>query len=162
MNKVRKHGKETAGFSLVELIIVIAIMAALIAIVAPTYLKYVDKARRASDEDTLGTVVRAVQVAASDPDYAFAGKTVVLAGNGGNLTIMANEDDNNVASLTTVNTLGDFVAQTLQTQTIQLKSADGVKYERFEVTLSSDAKTVTYKINGESDNVSLDYAYWNR
>lgn len=38
--------KNQLGFSLVELIIVIAIMAVLVAILAPTYLHFVEKARR--------------------------------------------------------------------------------------------------------------------
>ena len=37
------------GFSLVELIVVIAIMAVLVGVVAPTFLRYVEDARRAKD-----------------------------------------------------------------------------------------------------------------
>lgn len=44
--------RNNRGFSMVELIIVIAIMAILAAALAPTLIKYVKKARRARDVDT--------------------------------------------------------------------------------------------------------------
>ncbi len=56
------------GFSLVELIIVIAIMAVLIAVLAPQYLKYVEKSRVSADGQTADEFVSAFQVIASDPD----------------------------------------------------------------------------------------------
>lgn len=56
------------GFSLVELIIVIAIMAILVGVLAPQYLKYVEKSRRSADLDTLDSVYTACTTAASDAD----------------------------------------------------------------------------------------------
>lgn len=44
---LRENKKESHGFSLVELIIVIAIMVALVAMLAPQFVKYVQKARDA-------------------------------------------------------------------------------------------------------------------
>lgn len=41
--------EENRGFSLVELIIVIAIMAVLIAVLAPQFIKYVEQSRRSRD-----------------------------------------------------------------------------------------------------------------
>ncbi len=55
------------GFSLVELIIVVAIMAVLIGVLAPTYLKYVENSKRTSDCSTLGSVLDACEVIAIDP-----------------------------------------------------------------------------------------------
>jgi type IV pilus assembly protein PilA len=59
--------KSNKGFSLVELIIVIAIMAILIAVLAPQYLKYVEKTKRNSDAKAFGEVVQATEVAIADP-----------------------------------------------------------------------------------------------
>ena len=56
------------GFSLVELIIVIAIMAILIAVLAPQYLKYVEKSRESADLDNWQAILSAMQVAYADVD----------------------------------------------------------------------------------------------
>lgn len=56
-----------SGFSLVELIIVMAIMAILTVAVAPQYLKYVERSRKSVDVQTMATVVTAIQIYAADP-----------------------------------------------------------------------------------------------
>lgn len=57
------------GFSLVELIIVIAIMAILIGVLAPQYIKYVEKSRKSADSSLVDSCASAVQVALTDDDY---------------------------------------------------------------------------------------------
>lgn len=54
------------GFSLVELIIVIAIMAVLIAVLAPQFVRYVERSRYQKDMSAVGELEHAMQVAASD------------------------------------------------------------------------------------------------
>lgn len=58
------------GFSLIELIVVVAIMAVLVGVLAPAYLRYVEKARRQTCYWNMDNVVREVQLRAfSDPEF---------------------------------------------------------------------------------------------
>lgn len=72
MKEMRKEKMNNKGFSLVELIIVIAIMAILIVVLAPQYLKYVEKSRNSTDVSNATEMVTAMQVYAADPDVAAA------------------------------------------------------------------------------------------
>jgi len=56
------------GFSLVELIIVIAIMAILAAAIAPALIRYIDKSRRADDVAAAETINTAIQSALANED----------------------------------------------------------------------------------------------
>ena len=58
------------GFSLVELIIVVAILAILMAILAPQYLRYVERARLQKDNSTIGEFANAIKLACTDEDVA--------------------------------------------------------------------------------------------
>ncbi len=67
MNNLKEKKLDNKGFSLVELIIVIAIMAVLIGVLAPQYLKYVEKSRQSADLDTIDSMVNAVTIYSADP-----------------------------------------------------------------------------------------------
>ena len=56
------------GFSLVELIIVIAIMAILAAAIAPALIRYIDKSRKADDVAAAETINTAVNAALANED----------------------------------------------------------------------------------------------
>jgi len=56
------------GFSLVELIIVIAIMAILAAAIAPALIRYIDKSRKADDVSAAETINTAVSAALANED----------------------------------------------------------------------------------------------
>ena len=67
MNNLKEQKLNNKGFSLVELIIVIAIMAVLIGVLAPQYLKYVERSRQSADIDNLDQIISAVEIYAADP-----------------------------------------------------------------------------------------------
>lgn len=96
---MKKENMNNKGFSLVELIIVIAIMAILIVVLAPQYLKYVEKSRVSSDQTTIVEYINAMQVIAADPDITLdSTKTYTL-------TSAANSDAIAVGGTGNLNTL---------------------------------------------------------
>ena len=68
MFKLLNKKKNNKGFTLVELVIAIAILAILVGLLAPQYTKYVEKTRKAADADNLEEMVKAVQVYEADTD----------------------------------------------------------------------------------------------
>ena len=78
-NTKRKNNK---GFSLVELIVVIAIMAVLMAVLAPAMLRYVEKSRVQKDESAVSEVINAVNNALAEEtinEKAAENQTVTVA-----------------------------------------------------------------------------------
>jgi prepilin-type N-terminal cleavage/methylation domain-containing protein len=65
-NDIRKN--ENKGFSLVELIVVIAIMAVLTAVLVPSLLSYVERSRAQKDDSAMGEVTNAVAIAMANQD----------------------------------------------------------------------------------------------
>ncbi len=85
---MKKENMNNKGFSLVELIIVVAIMAILIVVLAPQYLKYVEKSRVAADQASIQGYIDAMQVIAADPDVTLAGTlTMTKAASGTDVAI---------------------------------------------------------------------------
>lgn len=65
-----KKKKDNKGFTLVELIVVVAILAILVGLLAPQYTKYVERSRKAADAANLDSLVTAVKVATADQTYS--------------------------------------------------------------------------------------------
>ena len=59
--------KKNKGFTLVELVIVVAILAILVGMLAPQYTKYVENSRKAADASNMDELVNAFKI------YALSG-----------------------------------------------------------------------------------------
>ena len=75
---LNKKKNDNKGFSLVELIIVVAILAILVGLLAPQYLKYVEKSRKSADASNLDEMVRAIQVYAADAEQTLPEDTYTI------------------------------------------------------------------------------------
>ncbi len=91
--------KNNKGFTLVELIVVLVILAILAAILVPTLLGYIERARSEKDFSTAQTVRVAAQ-AAIDQAYGDGFKTGAAA-NSNSAVIKINEMNGAIANTTT-------------------------------------------------------------
>ena len=131
MNKERNK-----GFSLVELIIVVAIMAILGVVLAPSYLRYVEKTRFSKDNDGIYALKSAVEVALAD-------ETIYTA--------VASETDDPVISLSTtgyswtngVDSLTNEVAKTLAAGDVKLTSKTYIQGTAPTITVDTATMKVT-------------------
>ena len=150
LDSVRKNKK---GFSLVELIIVIAIMVALIAVMAPAFVKYVQKSRDAALATAAEDFEKAVQTFAGDPDTDPAlltnGSTIVIkVAAGGSDGVTGTDTGKFYLSITKTGTLTD---DTL-TQLITLAGADRSK------PMGKTDKQYTISIANTNGDVSISMA----
>lgn len=106
MFKFLNKKKNNKGFSLVELVIVIAILAILVGILAPQYTKYVEKSRKAADATNLEELVTAFKTAASDgEDQIKAGTYTITIGTSANVVATG---DGATANNTVTSLIGSY------------------------------------------------------
>ena len=98
--------KNNKGFSLVELIIVIAIMAILVGVMAPQLIKYIEKTNVSSDTQLCDSVKTAITTAMMDP-------SVISATNNG---IPSNTAMASISTISTGTAFGDAFYEILGAQ----------------------------------------------
>lgn len=127
----KKKNKKNKGFTLVELIIVIAIIAVLGIILAPQYIKYVDRSRWATDQNNAKTLLKEVQTAVvavqeSDGTLTEGSIKITSADKVTKTTISADlETELNAADKNWENT----------TVTNKGKAAGSAKHEEYTITI---------------------------
>lgn len=96
------------GFSLVELIIVIAIMAILVGVVALAVIPYLEKSRESKDLQALDTVASAVTTAIADKQITGSGSFALTSGGNAWGTTTGSAASNKITDAVKT-TLGDAV-----------------------------------------------------
>ena len=91
-NKLLKRAN--GGFSLVELIVVIAIMAILVGVAVPVYSSYIEKSQKAADENLADEIKHAIEIGliADKPEEFKGGVVVKLSATGATVTNGSAED----------------------------------------------------------------------
>jgi len=140
------------GFSLVELIIVIAIMAILIAVLAPQFLRYVERSRLQKDNTAISEIANAAKVAMANDtvnNTVPAGATAVgtVAGKVYTFTGAANTLNGEVAAVVgTPVTLSSTTYTTAPTINVNKNATTGVVTVTADIiqSVGVSANTVTF------------------
>ena len=127
--------KNNKGFSLVELIIVIAIMAILVGVMAPQLIKYIEKTNESSDTQLCDTIRSALTTAALDPDIVKKGQGI-KTGNG--MTVANACDGSDMVSA-----VNDILGVSVGDVSAQLKSKAG-KASGIKVTVVGSNQITVY------------------
>lgn len=74
--------KNNKGFTLVELIVVIAILGVLMAVLVPQYIQYVEKSREATDLNTLSEILHSCEITAASQENLTEGTFTITLTSG--------------------------------------------------------------------------------
>lgn len=144
MKKLQQRSKlNNGGFSLVELIIVVAIMAVLIGVLAPQYLKYVENTRVQKDETAAEEFRRSVEIAIADEDIF---KGLGLSSSATTKTVAAPDD-------------GAFTGGTTDLLAELNSVIDGGKIDYTSSAHNTQTYTVTITYNATTGTVSVSGAW---
>lgn len=149
-NKKQK-GMGNKGFSLVELIIVIAIMAILVGILAPQMIRYVERTRVSADVQLADSVRTAIRTAMLDP--------VVLEDADSNTyiqTLIAATADTDLAALATVSPTNEFIDAVAETLGVNQAGLADIQdnLQSAPVTAGTDM-TITFDITDNDVEVTI-------
>jgi type IV pilus assembly protein PilA len=136
------------GFSLVELIVVIAIMAVLVGVLAPTLIKNVEKSRKSKDDQNLDTVNGAIKTVLAEEGYydLLISNEVYISGTGA-ITI---KDDSTTVPTGLTNSLSAELTEVIGGSTAKMTSNN---YKEKKITFTIDG---TGKVSDNRDSAPDD------
>lgn len=136
------------GFSLVELIVVIAIMAVLVGVLAPTLIKNVEKSRKSKDDQNLDTVNGAIKTVLAEEGYydLLISNEVYISGTGA-ITI---KDDSTTVPTGLTNSLSAELTEVIGGSTAKMTSNN---YKEKKITFTIDG---TGKVSDNRDSAPAD------
>lgn len=145
MDKIKKNNK---GFTLVELIVVVAILAVITVVVAPQYLEYVEKARIGTDENTIGEIAHVAEITfvekkASDDSFAGYEVTVTVDAKG-KFDITTNKDE----GAATGKALSDEIEKVVNPNQYVFKSKEYKGTNDTKITIDSTGVATWTKADG--------------
>ena len=157
MNKFQKklanRKEDNKGFSLVELIIVIAIMAILVGVVGTQVIPYIEKSRKAKDIQVLsGLCTDAMTAYSSNASTLDASKTYKITIDKTNaLAVTGGGTDDNEVLLKAFKELNNVD----KTTDLKLESKAGKDISKIEIDCKNTGDMVTVKVT----NATADYSF---
>lgn len=149
--KLGKKQKNNKGFSLVELIVVIAIMAVLVGVLAPQLIKYVEKSREATDIQNCDSIATTLKTYFADQEGISGTATVKVSAKGTNMAVTtAPASGTGVAPAATVANVKTALSNAgFAEASTNLK---GTKWDPgyIEIIYDVDTGKVTYKAESEA------------
>ncbi len=97
MKLLNKKQKSNGGFSLVELIVVIAIMVVLVAVLAPVFTRYIESSRKSSDVQNAAQIRTSVETEAVEAE-SQGGAFTPASGDATKTNIKTLNDDMEIKS----------------------------------------------------------------
>ena len=114
---MKDQKKNNKGFSLVELIVVVAIMAVLLGVLVPTLVRNVEKSKKQKDINNLSEVRNAIQLAMATEDFAGVNGTLKITGDdftiATNGTVTPTPDPGTLTMTGTTKSESDFFKEVL-------------------------------------------------
>jgi len=134
--------KYNQGFSLIELVVVIAIMAILVGVLAPAYLQYVEKARRRVDDSAAGEIKHAAENVVLSGGFQLDNGDVLVTFNTSGISVVQGDLGNALEKMLT----SDFGDLSKVVPTSKLR-----KTQTYTIEIQTDANSGMPKVVGAWD-----------